>query len=73
MAKTTEPEESVLGRWKERAHQAFGRYLEALEQDLPADSSIAEIEQAMLKHYRAMMSETLQLLAQRQELPPPIR
>ena len=45
--------------------------LEALEQDLPADSSIAEIEQAMLKHYRAMMSETLQLLAQRQELPPP--
>ena len=67
MAKTTE------GRWKERAHQAFGRYLEALEQDLPADSSIACSISAMLKHYRAMMSETLQLLAQRQELPPPIR
>lgn len=57
--------------WKERATEAFGKYLDALERDLPPEASIAEIEQTMLKHYQKMMSETLQILADAQEPFPP--
>jgi hypothetical protein len=61
----------MVKNWKEQAMAAYGKYLEALERDLPPESTIAEIEEAMFKHYRKMMSETMQLLAERQELPPP--
>jgi hypothetical protein len=57
--------------WKEQAMAAYSKYLDALERDLPPQSTIAEIEEAMLKHYRKMMSETMQILANRQELSPP--
>ncbi len=49
--------------WKERATQAFGKYLEAVERDLPEDAGVVEVETAMLEHYQAMMSETMQALA----------
>ncbi len=53
--------------WKERATEAFRKYLDALERDLPPGANIAEIEQTMLKHYQKMMSETFQVLADAQE------
>jgi hypothetical protein len=57
--------------WKERATEAFGKYLDALERDLPPEANIAEIEQTMLRHYQKMMSETFQILADAQEPSPP--
>jgi hypothetical protein len=56
--------------WKERAQAAFGRYLAAVEEDLAEDAGVVEIETAMLEHYREMMSETLQALADSQGLSP---
>lgn len=56
--------------WKERAQAAFGRYLEAVEEDLAEDAGVVEIETAMLEHYRAMMSEMMQALADSQGLSP---
>ena len=56
--------------WKEKATEAFGRYLAALEEDLTEDAGVVEIETAMLKHYREMMSETMQALADSQRLSP---
>ena len=64
-------ETSQAQDWKERAKEAFGRYLEALERDLPEDAGVAEVETAMLAHYQAMMSETMQALADSQRLSPP--
>ncbi len=57
--------------WKEKALEAYSKYLDALERDLPPQSSIGKIEKAMLKHYPEMMSQTMQLLADHQELSPP--
>ncbi len=57
--------------WKEQATEAFGKYLDALERDLPPEANIAEIEQVMLKHYQKMMSETFQILADAKEPSPP--
>lgn len=57
--------------WKQKAHEAFDKYLDALETDLAPESSVAEIERSMLAHYQEMMSETMQLLVERQELFPP--
>ncbi|MEM4846920.1 MAG: hypothetical protein QW794_04085 [Thermosphaera sp.] len=57
--------------WKEQALAVYSKYLDALERDLPPESTIAEIEEAMVKHYRKMMSETMQILVNRQELSPP--
>ena len=62
---TTKPQD-----WKERATQAFGKYLEAVEDDLSEDAGVVEIEAAMLTHYQAMMSETMQALADSQGLSP---
>ena len=63
-------ETSQVHDWKERAKEAFGRYLEALERDLPKDAGVAEIETAMLAHYQAMMSETMQALADSRSFSP---
>ena len=57
-------------KWKEEARKSFESYLSALERDLGAESSIAEIEQAMLEHHLSMMSETMQSLIERQAFPP---
>lgn len=57
-------------QWKEEARESFEIYLDALERDLPAESSIAEIEQTMLEHHRKMMSETMQSLIKRRAFPP---
>jgi hypothetical protein len=46
------------------------RYLEAVEEDLAEDAGVVEIETAMLEHYRAMMSEMMQALADSQGLSP---
>lgn len=56
--------------WKDKAGAAFGKYLAAIERDTGEESSIAEIEQAMLKHYGEMMSETMQALANAKASPP---
>lgn len=56
--------------WKEKATDAFGRYLEAVEDDLAEDAGVVEIEATMLKHYQEMMSETMQALADSQGLSP---
>ncbi len=34
--------------WKEKAMAAYSKYLDALGRDLPAESSIAEIEEVIL-------------------------
>lgn len=56
--------------WKEKATEAFGKYLDAVEDDLAEDAGVAEIETAMLAHYQEMMSETMQALADSQGLSP---
>ncbi len=38
----------MVKNWKEQAMAAYGKYLEALERDLPPESTIAEIEEAIL-------------------------
>lgn len=63
----TRPQED----WKERASGAFKKYLDALERDLPPGADIVDIEEAMLKHYREMMSETFQALTDHQATFPP--
>ncbi len=55
--------------WKERATEAFRKYLGALERDLPPEANVAEIEQSMLAHYQKMMQETFQALADRELSP----
>lgn len=62
---TTKPQ-----NWKETATEALGKYLAAVEGDLPEDAGVVEIEAAMLKHYQEMMSETMQALADSQGLSP---
>ena len=59
--------------WKERATQAFSKYLEAVEADLSEDAGVVEIEAVMLTHYQEMMSETMQALADSQGLSPRIQ
>ena len=59
--------------WKEKATEAFGRYLAAVEGDLNDAAGVVEIEAAMLAHYQAMMSETMQALADSQGLSPRAR
>ena len=56
--------------WQDKAGEAFGKYLAAIERDTGEESSIAEIEEAMLKHYGEMMSETMQTLVNAKVSPP---
>jgi hypothetical protein len=41
-------ETAVKQDWKERATEAFRKYLDALERDLPPEANVAEIERTML-------------------------
>lgn len=59
--------------WKERSKAAYARYLDAIEADLSANAGVAEIETVMIKQYQAMMTETMQALADSQGLPPRTR
>ena len=59
--------------WKEKATEAFSRYLAAVEGDLNDRAGVVEIEAAMLAHYQAMMSETMQALVDSQGLSPRAR
>lgn len=64
-------EETTVGEWRAEAQKAFEQYLDAVEQDAPAGSSVVAIERAMLRHSPKMMSDTMQALADAQELSPP--
>ena len=57
--------------WKEQALQQYQVLLDKLEAELPKDASLARIERALLEHEQAFLSDTFQLLADRQELSPP--
>jgi hypothetical protein len=59
--------------WKERSKAAYARYLDAVASDLSCNAGVAEIETVMLKHYQAMMTETMQALVDNQGLSPRAR
>ena len=57
-------------RWKLLSKKAFERYIAALEQDLPPNWTLKDIEQVMEKHYQAFMESTKQALIDGQDFPP---
>lgn len=63
------PEKAAKQDWKDRATEAFWKYLDALERDLPPEAKVDEIEQTMLVHYQKMMRETFQALSDRELSP----
>ena len=56
--------------WREAMHQRLDEMLDRLEKELPKDAGLASIEQALLEQEKAFLSDTFQLLADRQELSP---
>ena len=56
--------------WREAMHQRLDEMLDELEKELLEDASLASIEQALLEQEKAFMSDTFQILADRQELSP---
>ena len=52
-------------------HRRLDEMLDKLEKELPKEASLARIEQALLEQEKAFLSDTFELLAERQELSPP--
>lgn len=57
--------------WPLQARGAMEQFIEAVKADLPPDATIAQIEQAVLEHHRALLSEVMQALADASERSPP--
>ncbi len=57
--------------WPVQARGAMEQFIEAVKADLPTDATIAQIEQAVLEHHRALLSEVMQALADASEPSPP--
>jgi hypothetical protein len=56
--------------WQQGSREAMERFIEHLQDELGPEASIAEIEQAMLRHYQELLSEVMQNLVENQEFPP---
>lgn len=56
--------------WREAMHHRLDEMLDKLERELPEDASLASIEEALFEHEQALLSDTFELLATRQELSP---
>ncbi len=57
--------------WREAMHHRLDEMLDRLEKELPRNASLASIERTLLEQEKAFLSDTFELLAERQELSPP--
>lgn len=57
--------------WPEEAREAMERFIVHLKAELGDQATIAEIEQAVLDHYQALLSEVVQALVDAQGTFPP--
>jgi hypothetical protein len=57
--------------WKEAAHAKFELFLERVQDELPTNASIADIERALLEYENSLLSDTFSLLALHPEIFPP--
>lgn len=56
--------------WEAEAYEAMGEFIAAVKEELGAQATLAEIELALLKNQQALMSKTMQALADDQDFPP---
>ena len=56
--------------WELKSERVFKRYIAALKRDLLPNWTVADVEQAMEKHYQAFMEDTNQALIDEQDFPP---
>ena len=57
--------------WPEEARGAMERFIAHLQEELGEGATIAEIEQAVLDHYQALLSDVVQALVNDQGTFPP--
>ncbi len=57
--------------WQAPSREALEKFMTAVQAELGPQAMIAEIEQAMLRHYQQLLSEVMQSLVDKQATFPP--
>lgn len=57
--------------WQGQSREAMERFIEALQEELGSEATIADIEGAMVRHYQALLSDVMQALVKNQRSFPP--